>query len=106
MGWTKKWLNGLTLVTLGWLVFQFYIIFYPQIPLIQKPVHVAFALACCYLAIPLSKGPLGRKLRPLDFIFFVLSCFIGVYFVLDYTRILNRMSFIDDVLLRAIDARR
>ncbi len=100
MNWSNKWFQGLTFFTLGWLIYQFYIIFYPQIPLIQKPVHVAFALACCYLAFPLSKGSLGKKWRPFDWIFVVLSCLIGIYFILDSDRILNRMTFIDEVLLR------
>jgi TRAP transporter 4TM/12TM fusion protein len=97
---SSKWLQGFTLLSIGWLIFQFYIIFYPQIPLIQKPVHVAFALACCYLAFPLSKGVLGKKFRPLDWACVILSCLMGIYFVLDSDRILNRMTFIDEVLLR------
>ena len=100
MKWAGKWFRGLTLLSLGWLFFQFYIIFYPQIPLIQKPVHVAFALAFCFWAFPFSKGGLGKKLRRLDWVCVVLSCLMGAYFVLDSDRILNRMTFIDDVLLR------
>ena len=100
MKWSSRWLQGLTLLSLGWLIFQFYIIFYPQIPLIQKPVHVAFALAFCFMAFPFSKGILGKKLRPLDWVFVILSCLMGIYFILDSNRILNRMTFIDDVLLR------
>ncbi len=100
MKWSNKWFRGLTLLSLGWLFFQFYIIFYPQIPLIQKPVHVAFALAFCFLAFPFSKGSLGKKLRGLDWVCVILSCLMGAYFVLDSDRILNRMTFIDDVLLR------
>ncbi|HSB05909.1 MAG TPA: TRAP transporter fused permease subunit [Thermodesulfobacteriota bacterium] len=97
---SSRWLQGLTLLSLGWLIFQFYIIFYPQIPLIQKPVHVAFALAFCFMAFPFSKGVLGKTLRPLDWVFVILSCLMGIYFILDSNRILNRMTFIDDVLLR------
>lgn len=100
MKWMGKWFQGLTLLSIGWLVFQFYIIFYPQIPLIQKPVHVAFALAFCFCAFPFSKGSLGKRLRPLDWACVILSCLMGAYFFLDSDRILNRMTFIDDVLLR------
>ena len=100
MKWSNQWFRWLTLLSLGWLFFQFYIIFYPQIPLIQKPVHVAFALAFCFWAFPFSKGGLGKKLRGLDGVCVLLSCLMGAYFVLDSDRILNRMTFIDDVLLR------
>lgn len=96
----NRWFRGTTLLALGWLFFQFYIIFYPQVPLIQKPVHVAFALAFCFLVFPLSKGALGKKLRWLDWISIIVSCLIGIYFVADQIRMLNRMTFIDDVLLR------
>lgn len=96
----SRWFRGTSLLALGWLIFQFYIIFYPQVPLIQKPVHIAFALAFCFLVFPLSKGDLGKKLRWLDWIGIIVSCLIGVYFVADQTRMLNRMTFIDDVLVR------
>ncbi len=96
----NRWLRGTTLLALGWLFFQFYIIFYPQVPLVQKPVHLAFALAFCFLLFPLSKGGLGKKLRWLDWVGIIVSCLIGIYFVADQARMLNRMTFIDDVLLR------
>lgn len=100
MVWRNKWVGGLTLLAIGWLIYQFYIIFYPQIPLIQKPVHVAFALALSFLAYPLTKGNLGKKFRWFDWVLSILACLIGIYFILDWSRILNRMTFIDEVLLR------
>ena len=88
-----------TFLGLGWVCFQFYIIFYPQIPLIQRPVHIAFALALSFLAIPLAKSGLGKRLRWVDWTSTALACLIGLYFILDSNRLLNRIIYIDNVLL-------
>ena len=100
MKWMNQWVRGSVILALGWLIYQFYIIFYPQIPLVQKPVHVAFALALSFITFPLLKGSSGNKFRWIDWAFSILACLIGIYFILDQNRILNRMTFIDDVLLR------
>ncbi len=100
MKWTNQWVRGSVILALGWLIYQFYIVFYPQIPLVQKPVHVAFALALSFITFPLLKGSSGNKFRWIDWAFSILACLIGIYFILDQDRILNRMTFIDDVLLR------
>jgi TRAP transporter 4TM/12TM fusion protein len=93
-----KWLKISTFLGIGWVFFQFYIIFYPQIPLIQRPVHIGFALALSFLAFPLAQGSLGKRLRFIDWAMSVLACLIGLYFILDSDRILNRIIYIDNVL--------
>jgi TRAP transporter 4TM/12TM fusion protein len=95
-----KWVQGITILSLGWLFFQVYIIFYPQVPLLQKPLHIAFALALAFLAFPFSGRPSGRRYGWMDWTLTLLSCALGVYFFSEEGRILNRMSFIDDVLIR------
>jgi len=97
--WMNRWGNSLTLVAVGWLVFQFYIIFYPQIPLIQKPIHIVFALALAFLSYPVAKGHLGAKFKWLDRTFAILCGLIGLFFILDQNRIMHRISFVDDVLM-------
>ena len=94
-----EWLKVSTFLGIGWVIFQFYIIFYPQIPLIQRPIHIAFALAISFLAIPLSEGSLQKKLKLVDWTMVLLACLIGLYFILDSDRILNRIIYIDDVLV-------
>lgn len=96
----KGWISGSTILALGWLFYQCYIIFYPQIPLIQKPVHIAFALALIFLILPFSKGNLKKNFRWMNWTLSILSCLIGLYFILDWNRILNRMTFIDEVFFR------
>ncbi len=39
---------------LGWLGFQIYIIFFPQAPLFQRPLHLTLALAVLLLTKPLA----------------------------------------------------
>ena len=93
----SEWLKVSTLLGIGWVYFQFYIIFYPQIPLIQRPLHIAFALALTFLAFPPGEGGLRKKWRLIDWAMSALACLIGAYFVLDSDRILNRIIYIDNV---------
>lgn len=98
-----KWVKASTVtavIAIGWVIYQVYIFLYPQVPLIQRPIHVVFALALTFLAIPLTKGDFGKKLRWMDWVFAAFAGCIGLYFVLDSDRLLNRMAYIDPVLTR------
>ena len=45
------------------LTFQFYIIFYPQVPMVQRPLHLLLALALVLLWKPLDVKWLGARIR-------------------------------------------
>ena len=71
-------------VTLGfaWLIGQIYIVNYPFIPLIQRPVHLMLALAIAVLAVPLDSRRLGTAVsRAVDLALFAGVVATAVYYV-------------------------
>lgn len=95
-----KWVQGSIFIAIGWVIYQFYIFLYPQDLLIQRPIHMVFAVALCFLAFPLTKASLGRKLRWIDWVCAVLACLVGIYFILDRERLLVHIVFIEEVFPR------
>jgi TRAP transporter 4TM/12TM fusion protein len=95
-----KWLTFLRFgLAGGWVFFQFYIIFYPLVPMVQRPLHVAFAVALVFLFRPIkARGFLRFFLHLVDLCFAAISLSIGLYFVYHKDRILERIVFVDDVL--------
>ncbi|HHF98818.1 MAG TPA: TRAP transporter fused permease subunit [Candidatus Aerophobetes bacterium] len=83
-------------LSLIWVVFQIYIVSHPLTPMVQRPLHVAFAVSLMFLFKPIREKGL---LRFLDFVFVVLAIFIGVYFIYNGARIQSRIVFIDKVFL-------
>ena len=94
-----KWLAVIRFGLAGtWVFFQFYIIFYPLVPMVQRPLHVAFAVALVFLFRPTeARGFLRSLSRLVDLCFAAISLGIGVYFVYNEDRILERIVFVDDV---------
>ena len=87
-----------TFLGVSWLVFQLYIIWYPQAPLVQRPLHLILALALFFLWNPLN----SRRLGPgwgvvVDSILTAATCAGGAYYLLSSTRLTERMEGIDPV---------
>jgi TRAP transporter 4TM/12TM fusion protein len=85
-----KWL-----VAAGWLVFQLYILYEPLPPIVQRPVHIAFALAATFLFMPLGAG-IWR--RAIDWLLLAGTVGVLAYYLLDFQRLYERMDGIDEVL--------
>ncbi|NIS61829.1 MAG: TRAP transporter fused permease subunit, partial [Proteobacteria bacterium] len=94
-----KWLTVLRFGLAGaWVFFQFYVIFYPLVPMVQRPLHVAFAVSLVFLFRPIEvRGFLGFLSRAVDLCLAAISLGIGLYFVYNKDRILERIVFVDDV---------
>ncbi len=87
-----------TLVGIFWLVFQLYIIWYPQAPLVQRPLHLILALLLFFLWNPLdSRRPGGRWKGVIDSLLMAATCAGGVYYMLSSARLTERMEGIDPV---------
>lgn len=80
-----------------WLAFQVYIIYFPQPPLVQRPVHLLFALAVLYLAKPLFAGGNGILRRLTDLAAIAGIVVFAVYAMLNAVRLTERMETIDPV---------
>ncbi len=82
-----------------WLAFQMWIVFYPQAPLVERPLHLLLALALVLLFNPLSKtGAPGRRNRLTDGLLLAGTLAVFAYYALSSTRLTERMETIDPVL--------
>ena len=77
-------------VGLVWTLFQFWIVANPQQPLVERPIHLVFALILIFLVLP--KRPL------LDLALSGVSALLGVYFFTQSGRLAARIEAIDPVL--------
>lgn len=93
--------NGLRfLIGLGSLGFQLFIIFYPQVPMFQRPLHLTLAIILVILWTPLESARLGRKLCGLiDALLILVAMATLVYYMQDIVRLTSRMETIDDIFL-------
>ena len=94
-----QWLRVLQFfISLLWIGYQFYILFHPGVPMVQRPVHVAFAVSLVFLFRPLQwgEGKFRHVLTGVDLGCAVMALVIGGYFVYHADRIQSRIVFFDD----------
>jgi TRAP-type uncharacterized transport system fused permease subunit len=85
-------------IGLFWLTFQFYIIFYPQVPLVQRPLHLMLALALALLWKPLDVKWLGARIcAAVDTLLILVIVVATAYFMFSVTRLTERMETIDPI---------
>lgn len=86
------------LLALAWIVFQFYILFYPLVPMLQRPLHVAFAVSLVFLFKPLvGKGVRRYVFLCVDLVCSLIGLGVGIYFVFHADRIQSRIVFFDEI---------
>jgi TRAP transporter 4TM/12TM fusion protein len=78
-----------------WIIFQIYIIFHPQAPLVERPFHLALAATLLFLWTP---ARLGRFSRILDAVIISATVSTGAYYLLSAARLTERMEGVDPVL--------
>lgn len=82
-----------------WLGGQFYIVQYPLVPMIQRPVHLMFALGLVILWMPLNGARIDRALaRTIDLLLLAVVVAATVYYLAMAERFTSRMEGIDPVL--------
>lgn len=88
-----------TCVALLWAGFQLYSAYWGGFEdLIQRPLHVGFAIATGFLAYSLTgKRRADEGLPGWELILAFVALFSGIYLVSQHTRLTTRMAFIDDV---------
>ena len=95
-GSVVHWLR--TLVGISWLVFQLHIIWFPQAPLVQRPLHLILALVLFFLWNPLNASQLRAGWGVvIDSLLTAATCAVGVYYLLSSSRLTERMEGIDPV---------
>ena len=96
----SKWRTiALTLVGTIWICFQIFILARPQMPLLERPIHLVCALAVLLLVHPF-RG-FGRFKKTAGFVDILFAIGIGstlVYYLTEASRLSERMEGIDEVL--------
>lgn len=100
----EKIIHSLRLIiSLSWLAGQIYIIYYPMLSLIQRPLHLLLALSLVILWKPLSSDRLDiRILRIIDLILLIGVIATTIYYMEPAIRLTERMEGIDDILIRDV----
>jgi TRAP transporter 4TM/12TM fusion protein len=79
-------------LSLAWIAFQFWIIISPQQPMLERPVHLVFALMLMFLTVPL------RRRQWIDPVLVAGSALLGVYYISQSARLINRVEAVDPIL--------
>ncbi len=80
----------------AWIAFQIGILFYPQAPLLERPLHLALAATVLFLWVP---GGAGRRLSPwIDGLLVAATVGTGIHYLLSASRLSARMEGVDPVL--------
>ena len=78
-----------------WIGFQVFILFHPQAPLIERPLHLALAIVLLILWMPLGQG---RRRLAVDIGLIVAGSAVGLYYFAFAQRLNERMDGVDPVL--------
>ncbi len=102
-GWDRLRQAALIVLGAGWLVFQFAIVARPGDPLIERSLHLAFALALVILAKPFEAWQPRRVFaRLVDLALFLAVLATAAYYYLSAERLASRIEMVDDVFARDI----
>ncbi|MFV0334462.1 MAG: TRAP transporter permease [Tropicimonas sp.] len=95
--------QSLAFVTgIGLILFQIYILIYPQQPLFERPVHLCFALVLLFLWRPLEAPSLPGWLRGgIDAALVALTLAVLAYYITGFERLTTRMENVSPIF--AID---
>lgn len=86
------------ILSFAFIFFQVYIIFKPMVPMLQRPLHVTFAIALIFLFKPLRiKGKIKIPFHIFDILCVLLILVMGLYFYFQAERIQSRIVFFDVV---------
>jgi len=81
-----------------WLIGQIYIVQYPMLPMLQRPLHLLFALALVILWSPLDVKWIDKRLaQTIDFLMVVFLFVAAAYYFDGVNRLTERMYGIDSV---------
>jgi TRAP transporter 4TM/12TM fusion protein len=94
---SMAWLR--TALGVVWFVAQIYILFYPPIPMLARPLHVMMAVVLIFLWQPLARPDAAAPLRRvIDLALLALSIAAAAYYWLRADYLTERMENVDPVL--------
>lgn len=86
-------------ISLVFVAFQFWILFDPQQPHLERPAHIVLALFVLFLSLPLETKKLSKVLmRGIDALFLLATLAIAVYYWMEMPRLQSRIENVDAIL--------
>jgi TRAP transporter 4TM/12TM fusion protein len=86
------------LIGLGFVFFQVWILFQPQQPLLERPVHLCLALVLLFLYSPLKAEWMPRWVRiGLDALVISATIGVGIYYLTGFERLTTRMENVSPI---------
>ncbi|WP_116131075.1 TRAP transporter fused permease subunit [Tropicimonas sp. IMCC34043] len=93
--------NGQTLafaIGIAFILFQVWILFYPQQPLFERPVHLCTALVVLFLIKPLEAPKLSARIRAvIDAALILATLAVAAYYILGFERLTTRMENVSPI---------
>lgn len=87
-----------TWLALGFITFQFWILFNPQQPHLERPAHLVIALLLTFLSIPLSGTGLPRLIeRTVDVLILLATIGVGIYYWQEMPRLTTRIENVSPI---------
>ncbi|WP_417551534.1 TRAP transporter permease [Marinomonas fungiae] len=91
-------LNPCAWLSLTLVVFQYWILFNPELPLVERATHLVISLAIICFATPFSKKQTSPKLNALfSLLLFSMVAIVGVYYFLEADRLSNRIENVSPI---------
>lgn len=91
-------------IGVAFVAFQCWILYAPQQPLFERPIHLGLALVLLFLYKPLG-GPLPSWVRRfIDLALITSSIGVSAYYLIEYDRLTTRMENVDLILMQDIVA--
>lgn len=92
--------NPRHLLGLLWFAAQFYIVLYPQLPMLERTIHVMVAAVLVILWLPLDRAGVTGRLAPwMDGLLVALSAATTAYYVVSASYLTERMDNVDPVFV-------
>ncbi len=94
----KVVVHPITWISLGLIAFQYWILYSPQAPHFERPVHLILALLLTFLAVPFKAGRLPRYFGwIIDGLCIAGTLVVGIYYWLEMTRLETRIESISEI---------
>lgn len=86
-------------IAFGFVIFQYWILFNPQQPHLERPTHLVLALFLTFLAVPLASGRLPKGLaRGIDALLLGGTLVVAAYYGLEMSRLETRIENVSPIL--------
>lgn len=94
----KILIHPITLISLGLIIFQYWILFNPQQPYVERSFHLVITLLLTFLVMPLTNDHIPKLIsKSIDGLCIIGTVVVGIYYWLEITRLQTRIESISPI---------